>query len=95
MHKKIFNLTNLWLVIFGLLNLFASGRWTVAAAAWLASIFGLRYLHTYPKRRKYLYFYLVLWLTLAIPWYGATPIFGPAHFIFMAVMEISCCTSEA
>lgn len=88
MFKKIFTPTNLWLVLFGLLNLFASGRWTVAAAAWLVSIFGLRYLHTYPNRRKYLFFYLVLWLTLSISWYGATPIFGPAHFIFMAVQAL-------
>jgi apolipoprotein N-acyltransferase len=88
MHKKIFTLTNLWLVLFGILNLFSSGRWTVAAAAWLVSIFALRYLHTAPKRRKYLFFYLVLWLTLAIAWYGATPIFGPAHFIFIAVMAL-------
>ena len=85
MNKRIFSLTNLWLVIFGLLNLFVSGRWTVAAAAWLAPLFGMRYLYTSPKRRKFLFFYLVLWLTIAIPWYGATPIFGAAHFVFMAV----------
>ena len=85
MNKKIFSQTNLWLLIFGLLNLFASGRWTIALAAWFAPIFGIRYLHTYPKRRKFFFFYLVLWLTLAIPWYGATPIFGPFHFVFMAV----------
>lgn len=88
MTKKIFSLTTLWLVLFALLNLFASGRWTIAVAAWLASIFGLRYLHIYPKRRKYLYFYLVFWLTLSIAWYGATPIFGPAHFIFMAITSL-------
>ena len=85
MNKKIFSQTTLWLVIFGLLNLLASGRWTVALAVWVAPLFGMRYLYTYPKRRKYLFFYLVLWLTLAIPWYGATPFFGPSHFIFMAV----------
>ena len=85
MSKKLFSPTTLWLVIFGLLNLFSSGHWTVAAATWVASIFGLHYLHTHPQRRRYFYFYLVLWITLAIPWYGATPIFGPAHFIFMAV----------
>jgi len=89
MHKRIFTLTNLWLVIFGLLNLFASGRWTVAAAGWLSGVFGLRYLHTSPKRRKYLFFYLVLWLTVSISWYGATPVFGPAHFVFMAVNALA------
>ena len=45
----------------------------------------MRYLHTALRDARYLLFYLVLWLTLAIPWYGATPIFGPAHFVFMAV----------
>jgi len=85
MRNKLFSLTTLWLVIFGLLNLFASGRWTVAATTWVATIFALRYLYVHPQRRKYIYFYLVLWITLSISWYGATPIFGPAHFIFMAV----------
>lgn len=85
MNKKLFSLTTLWLVIFGLLNLFASGRWTVAAATWVATIFALRYLYVHPQRRKFLFLYLVFWLTLSVAWYGATPIFGPAHFIFMAV----------
>lgn len=84
MRNKLFSRTTLWLVIFGLLNLFASGHWTVAAATWVGTIFGLHYLHVHPQRRKYIYFYLVLWITVSIPWYGATPIFGPAHFIFMA-----------
>jgi apolipoprotein N-acyltransferase len=88
MNKKLISNANLLLLIFGLLNLFASGRWTVALAAWVASIFGLRYLHTYPRRRKYLFFYLVLWLTLAIPWYGATLNTGPIHFLFMAVNSL-------
>ena len=88
MNKKMFSLTNLWLLIFGLLNLFASGRWTVALAAWIAPVFGIRYLHIYPKRRKYIFFYLVFWLTLSIPWYGASPDTGPFHFVFMAVKAL-------
>ncbi len=75
----------MWLFIFGLFNLFASGRWTVAVAAWVASAFALRYLYVHPQRRKFLNVYLVLWLTLSVAWYGATPIWGAAHFIFMAV----------
>ena len=85
MNKKHFLSVTIWLIIFGLLNLFASGRWTVAAAAWTSSAFALRYLYVHPQRRKFLYFYLVLWLTLSVAWYGATPIWGAAHFIFMAV----------
>lgn len=88
MNKKMFSLTTLWLVIFGLLNLFSSGHWTVAAATWVAPIFALRYLTVSEERRKFFRFYLVYWLTLAIPWYGGTPIFGPAHFIFMAVTAL-------
>jgi apolipoprotein N-acyltransferase len=75
----------LWLALAGILNLFASGKWTFAPAAWLAPVFALIFLHTHPKPIRFLFFYLVYWITLAIPWYGATPIWGPAHFIFMAV----------
>jgi len=77
--------TYLWLGLFGLFNLFASGKWTLAPAAWLAGIFGLLFLYTHPKRFRFLLFYAVLWITLSISWYGATPIWGAAHFIFMAV----------
>lgn len=85
MSKRTVSEATLLLVIFGLLNVFASGHWTVAAATWIAPVFALRYLYVSQERRKFLRFYLVYWITLAIPWYGATPIFGPAHFIFMAV----------
>lgn len=91
MNKKHFLSVTIWLIIFGLLNLFASGRWTVAAAAWTSSVFALRYLYVHPQRRKFLYFYLVLWLTLSVAWYGATPIWGAAHFIFMAVNALIGC----
>ena len=85
MNKKMFSETTLLLLVFGLLNLFSSGHWTVAVATWVAPIFALRYLYVSQGRRKFLHLFLVYWLTLSIPWYGGTPIFGPAHFIFMAV----------
>ncbi|MEZ4643645.1 MAG: nitrilase-related carbon-nitrogen hydrolase [Chloroflexota bacterium] len=85
MNKKRFSEATLLLVIFGLLNLFASGHWTVAIVAWIAPIFALRYLTVSQERRKFFRFFLVYWITLSIPWYGGTPIFGAAHFIFMAV----------
>ena len=83
MSKRLLTRTNLWLLIFGLLNLFASGRWTVALAPWIASVFALRYLYVHPRRRKFVFFFAVNWITLSIAWYGATPVFGPAHFIFL------------
>lgn len=89
MFKRNFSNITVWLIIFGLFNLFASGRWTVAVATWAASIFALRYLYVHPQRRKFLFFYLVSWLTLSVSWYGATPIFGVAHFIFMAVNTLA------
>jgi apolipoprotein N-acyltransferase len=88
MHKQSFKSTRwayLWLALAGVLNLFASGRWTFAPAAWLAPVFALLFLHTHPKRIRFLYFYGVYWITLSIAWYGATPIWGIAHFLFMAV----------
>ncbi|MCA9954355.1 MAG: hypothetical protein KC434_06520 [Anaerolineales bacterium] len=88
MNKQKFSEATLLLIIFGLFNLFASGHWTVAVAAWIAPIFALRYLTVSQQRRKFARFFLVYWITLAIPWYGGTPIFGPAHFIFMAVAAL-------
>ena len=35
----------LWLVIGGLLSIFVSGRWMIAAAGWLAPLFLLHYAH--------------------------------------------------
>lgn len=88
MNKKVFSSPMFLLIVFGLINLFSSGRWTIAAATWIAPIFALRYLAVSTHKRRRLYFFLVLWLSMAIPWYGATPIFGPAHFIFMAVQAL-------
>jgi len=91
MQPKSFKSTRwayLWLALAGVLNLFASGKWTFAPAAWLAPVFALLFLYTHPKRIRFLYFYLVHWITLSVSWYGATPIWGPAHFIFMAVMAL-------
>ena len=39
MNKQKFSEATLLLIIFGLFNLFASGHWTVAVAAWIAPIF--------------------------------------------------------
>jgi apolipoprotein N-acyltransferase len=88
MSKIKFSQATVLLIIFGLLNLFSSGHWTVAIITWIAPIFALRYLYVSQQRRKFLRFFLVYWITLAIPWYGGTPIFGPAHFIFMAVAAL-------
>ncbi|WP_420641340.1 nitrilase-related carbon-nitrogen hydrolase [Candidatus Leptofilum sp.] len=88
MKQKLFSTTTLLLLVFGLLNLFVSGRWTLAVAAWIAPVFALRYLYVHPQRRKFFFYFLVFWITLSIPWYGATPFFGPAHFIFMIITAL-------
>ncbi len=77
----------LWLILFALLSLFSTGQLSWTVAAWLAPIFGLRFWQTFegPARRRAWHFYLALWAALSVAWYGATPIWGPAHFIFMAV----------
>jgi apolipoprotein N-acyltransferase len=80
----------LWLGLFALLILLASGRFSWTGAAWMAPIFGLRFLQTAQGnwRRRSWHIYLALWLPLSVAWYGATPIWGAAHFIFMGVMAL-------
>ena len=81
MKKQVY----LWLILFALLSLLSTGRLSWTAAAWLAPIFGLRFLQTFdgPAKRRAGHFFLALWAALSVVWYGATPIWGPAHFIFM------------
>ncbi len=77
MRNKLFSQTTLWLAIFGLLNLFASGRWTVAVATWVSTIFGLRYLHVIPNDAN---IFISIWFSgLLYPFPGTEPrrIFGP------------------
>jgi apolipoprotein N-acyltransferase len=76
----------IWLALFGILNLVSSGgRWTVAPLVWIYGVFGLRFLHSQKFWRGTVLFYLVYWITTAIPWYGLTLFWGPAHYIFIAV----------
>ena len=75
----------LWLILFALISLLSAGRLSWTAAAWLAPIFGLRFWQTFdgPAKTRAWRFFLALWATLSVAWYGATPMWGPAHFIFM------------
>lgn len=92
MFKRI-NLTTarpyLWLTVYALLNLFTSGKYTFALAAWISPIIGLHFLyHNNRVRRIYGHFYLATWITLSIAWLGATPIWGLAHYGFTAVTAL-------
>lgn len=75
----------LWLILFALSILFSTGQLSWTAAAWLAPIFGLRFLQTFagPAKTRAWHFFLALWVALSVAWYGATPIWGAAHFVFM------------
>ena len=44
----------LWLVSGTLLTLFSTGQWTIPLAAWLGSIFVLRFMRTQPVLKGYL-----------------------------------------
>ena len=69
-HKHI---RFVWLGIAAVLLLFAGGRWNFTPAAWLASIFLIRFFRESEKAGRS---FLILWLATAIPviisWRGAT-----------------------
>ena len=69
-HK---NIRFLWLGIAAMLLLFAGGRWNVTPAAWLASVFLIRFFRESEKAGRS---FLLLWVATAIPliisWSGAT-----------------------
>ncbi len=76
-----------WLLLFVIICILGTGRFSLAPASLVAPVFALRFWETYPEvgRKTIWHFYLALWLALSLGWYGATPIWGPAHFIFMGV----------
>ncbi len=72
---------------FGVLVALSTGRYSYALPLWFAPFFALRFLdtaETSPRTRLKL-IYLCMWIALSVSWFGATPIWGVAHFVFMAV----------
>ena len=65
----------------------SSGRLSFALPAWFVPFLGLRYLQTNPNPVKTRLFRLaaVTWVALSASWYGATPLWGVPHFVFMAL----------
>ena len=85
----------LWLAIFAGLSLFVGARWNFPLAAWIASIFALRfYRHSEKGGRAF----LLLWIASAVPtiiaWKGATamgflhPIAEPIFFAVLAPITL-------
>ena len=84
------NIRFLWLGIAAVLFLFAGGRWNFTPAAWLASVFAIRFFRDSEKAGRN---FLLLWLGTAIPamisWNGATfmyfrhPALEAASFLLM------------
>ena len=69
----------LWLALFTVLGAFSTGRWTFIPAAWVGTVFGLRFYRRYPRAGRG-YWLLVLAAVVggAIGWSGGT-IFGSVH----------------
>ncbi len=76
-----------WLMLCGAAIALSSGRISLAAPAWLVPFFALRFIRTNPDllRKRLTRLFLVFWVALSATWYGATPLWGLPHFIFMAV----------
>ncbi len=64
----------LWLVIGGLLSIFISGRWMIAASGWLAPLFLLHYAHAVPMWPGLLWLWLAAALALGIANWRVIPV---------------------
>ncbi|MCH8530207.1 MAG: hypothetical protein LAT65_05080 [Saccharospirillum sp.] len=75
-----------YLLLYGLATLLSTGRFSLAIAAWLAPIMGLLFLYSNHQKAsvRLRWLFLASWVALSIAWYGATPIWGLAHLVFMA-----------
>jgi len=78
----------LWLVIGTLLTLFSTGQWTVPLAAWLGTIFVLRFLRSQPVWRGILLAWLTNFVFVSIAWWNILG-FGTPLPMFLVTMAIS------
>jgi apolipoprotein N-acyltransferase len=74
----------LWLALFALSAVFG-GKWTVAAAAWIGPVFGLRFLRSQKIGRGILLLWAALYIPILISWHGITPFPMPIYPIFMLI----------
>ena len=79
-----------WLALCAAAVALSSGRISLAAPAWLVPFFALRYIRASPQslRKRFTRLFLVFWVALSATWFGATPLWGLPHFIFMAVNAV-------
>lgn len=75
----------LWLALTALLGLFTTGKWTIAAAVWLASVFALRFLRGQKVGRGYMLIFVASYLPATFAWYGLAPFPMPIYPFFMAI----------
>jgi apolipoprotein N-acyltransferase len=75
-------LSYLWLIVAVVFSLFATGRWVIPLAAWLAPIFLLRFVRTQQAVRGILLASLVNVVAVAFAFQGAIPIPGLLYYLF-------------
>lgn len=85
--KRSIDRSYVLIVVYGVLVAFSTGRYSYALPLWLAPFFALQFLDcdNVSSRKRLKMVYLGTWAALSVSWYGATPIWGVAHFVFMAV----------
>ncbi len=75
----------LWLALMALSGLFATGKWTIAVAVWLAPVFALRFLRGQKAGRGYFLVFLASYLPGTLAWYGLAPFPMPIYPLFMVI----------
>lgn len=73
------------LVIIAVLNLMSFNSLLGALGGWLTAAATILFWHNTRFWRGFGILFLVSWLSISIAWIGATPMFGAAHYVFMAV----------
>ena len=68
-----------------ILGFFMSGRWTIAAAAWLAPVFLLYFTRRQRPWFGYLVVALISFVAVSVSWYGMQPLPLPAYLAMMLV----------
>jgi apolipoprotein N-acyltransferase len=81
----------LWLAIGTVLALFSSGRWAIPLAAWLGSVFLIRFVRTQKASRGFFLAWLGTYLPTLVAWWGMMPrsLQGPAYFVTLGMSTLT------
>ncbi len=78
-----------WLALGFILSFFITGRWTIAAAVWLAPVFLMRFMRTQKAWKGFLLIAIASSIAMVFTWQGLMPFPPPQDVVMLIVIGVT------